>query len=93
MKRSSTLIHAALSTIIAAGLTTGIVSNAVAADKEKCYGVAKKGENDCGTAKHSCGGQAAADNLPEEWKYVAKGSCEKIGGKLGAGGKDEKEKM
>lgn len=52
------------------------------AEKEKCYGVAKKGQNDCGTAKHSCAGQAAADNVPEEWKYVAKGSCEKMGGKL-----------
>ena len=93
MKRSNTLIHAALSTLIAAGLTTGIASNAVAADKEKCYGVAKKGQNDCGTAKHACSGHAAADNMPEEWKYVAKGTCEQIGGKLSAGGKDEKEKM
>ncbi|MBL8521512.1 MAG: DUF2282 domain-containing protein [Betaproteobacteria bacterium] len=53
-----------------------------AADKEKCFGIAKKGKNDCGTAKHACSGQAAADNLPEEWKFVAKGSCEKMGGKL-----------
>ena len=48
--------------------------------KEKCFGIAKKGLNDCGTAKHSCAGYAEKDNLPEEWKFVAKGSCEKMGG-------------
>ena len=24
---------------------------------EKCYGIAKAGQNDCGTAKHACAGQ------------------------------------
>jgi uncharacterized membrane protein len=63
-----------------------------AAEKEKCFGVAKKAANDCGTAKHSCAGQAAADNLPEEWKYVAKGSCEKMGGKVKTADKKEEKK-
>jgi uncharacterized membrane protein len=63
-----------------------------ATEKEKCFGVAKKAANDCGTAKHSCAGQAAADNLPEEWKYVAKGTCEKMGGKLKAADKKEEKK-
>ena len=52
-----------------------------AGDKEKCYGVAKAGQNDCGTAKHTCAGLARKDNQPDEWKYVAKGTCEKLGGK------------
>ena len=52
------------------------------AGKEKCFGVAKKGQNDCGTAKHSCAGQATADNAPEEWKLVAKGTCLKMKGTL-----------
>ena len=52
---------------------------------EKCYGVAKAGQNDCGTAKHACAAQGAkADNDPTEWKYVEKGTCEKVGGKLTA---------
>ena len=52
-------------------------------EQEKCYGIAKGGQNDCGTAKHACAGQGAkADNDPAEWKYVAKGSCEKMGGKM-----------
>ena len=51
-------------------------------DQEKCYGVAKAGQNDCGTAKHSCAALGAkTDNDPNEWKYVPKGSCEKMGGK------------
>jgi uncharacterized membrane protein len=33
---------------------------------------------------HSCAGQAKADNAPTEWKYVAKGTCEKAGGKTTA---------
>ncbi len=76
-----------LSTAIAGLVAVSAMSGtAMAQDKkeakEKCFGVAKKGQNDCGTAKHSCAGQAAADNLAEEWKFVAKGSCEKMGGKL-----------
>lgn len=59
-------------------------------DQEKCFGVAKAGQNDCGTATHACAGQATIDNDLKEWKYVAKGSCEKVGGKLG--GKRNAEK-
>ena len=71
-----------------AGLVSLAVSGAAdaqdkpAAAKEKCYGVAKKAANDCGTATHSCAGQAAADNAPEEWKFVAKGTCESMKGSL-----------
>ena len=50
-------------------------------EREKCYGIAKAGSNDCGTAAHTCAGQAKKDNAPDEWKYVAKGTCEKIGGR------------
>lgn len=51
--------------------------------QEKCFGVAKAGDNDCATASgsHSCAGQAKADNAADDWKYVAKGTCEKMGGK------------
>jgi uncharacterized membrane protein len=53
-----------------------------AATQDKCFGVAKKAANDCGTATHSCAAQATADNAADEWKFVPKGSCEKMGGKL-----------
>ncbi len=45
----------------------------------------RPGQNDCGTAKHACAAQGAkVDNDPNEWKYVAKGTCEKMGGKMAA---------
>jgi uncharacterized membrane protein len=57
-------------------------AQAADAGKEKCYGIAKAGQNDCATASgsHSCAGQAKTDKAPDEWKYVAKGTCEKEGG-------------
>jgi uncharacterized membrane protein len=76
-----------LSSALAAALSLGLVAQAQAADaKEKCYGIAKAGQNDCASANgsHSCAGQAKKDNDPNEWKYVAKGTCEKEGGKTTA---------
>ncbi|BBP05397.1 hypothetical protein TPL01_31330 [Sulfuriferula plumbiphila] len=54
---------------------------------EKCFGIAKAGQNDCSTALHGCNGQATVDNAPDDFKYVPKGTCEKIGGKLASSGK------
>jgi len=76
-----------LSSALASVLALGAVGTAAAAgDKEKCYGIAKAGKNDCANASgtHSCAGQAKTDNGPDEWKYVAKGTCEKEGGKTTA---------
>ena len=50
----------------------------IAGERERCYGFVKAGKNDCGTAAHACAGRAAADALPDEWKMVAAGTCEKI---------------
>ncbi len=57
---------------------------AAGGETETCFGVAKAGQNDCSTAKHSCNGRAAVDNAPDDFKYVPRGTCEKIGGKLSA---------
>ena len=53
---------------------------------EKCYGIAKAGQNDCGTARHSCAGKSTRDKAPDEWKYVPNGTCEKVGGKTSSSG-------
>ena len=55
---------------------------AMAADKEKCYGVATAGKNDCANAMgtHSCAGQSTKDKDPGDWKYVAKGTCKSMKG-------------
>ena len=77
----STLIKAALTGVMAAGLVA-MSTAAVAgkAEREKCTGVAKAGKNDCGTTSHSCAGQAKTDGEKEEWVYVPKGTCEKLVG-------------
>ncbi len=49
------------------------------AGKEKCYGVALKGQNDCASkGVNSCAGQAKTDYEGTAWKYVPKGTCETI---------------
>jgi uncharacterized membrane protein len=93
MNKRQALIAAALAGVCAANATAGGQMDMQAkGEQDKCYGVAKTGQNDCGTAVHGCAGQAAVDNDPAEWKYVAKGTCEKAGGKLNppAQGKQEK---
>jgi len=48
------------------------------AGKEKCYGVAMKGKNDCaGGPGTSCAGSSKVDYQGDAWKMVPKGSCEK----------------
>ena len=73
-----------LSSALASVLALGLVSQAAAQDKkEKCYGIAKAGQNDCAnlSGSHSCAGQAKADMDVGEWKYVAAGTCKQMGGK------------
>lgn len=74
-----------LATLALAALLGAASTVTLAADnsgKEKCLGVAKAGQNDCANGVHSCAGQAKTDNDATEWKYVAKGTCEKMGGKM-----------
>lgn len=50
---------------------------------EKCAGIVKAGQNDCGANGHSCAGQAKTNNDANEWIYLPAGSCERItGGKV-----------
>ena len=55
---------------------------AAAQEKEKCFGIAKAGQNDCASVNgaHSCAGQSKVDMDKMEWKYVAKGSCKSMKG-------------
>lgn len=44
--------------------------------KEKCYGVAKAGQNDCKAgAGTSCAGSSKVDYQADAWKYVPAGTC------------------
>jgi uncharacterized membrane protein len=79
MDTRSKLLGTAIAGVIA--IAAAQEAHAQGKDKEKCYGIAKAGQNDCGTAAHTCAGKAKKDNAPDEWKYVPKGTCEKAGGK------------
>ncbi|WP_026224884.1 BufA1 family periplasmic bufferin-type metallophore [Methyloversatilis thermotolerans] len=87
--KASVALGAALASVLAMSVATQTASAAEGKDKEKCFGVAKKGANDCASANgsHSCAGQAKTDNDPNEWKFVAAGTCEKMGGKTMPPGK------
>ncbi|MEY4906541.1 MAG: hypothetical protein RL260_259 [Pseudomonadota bacterium] len=73
-----------LSSALASVLALGVIAPAAAQDKakEKCFGIAKAGQNDCAnlSGTHSCAGQSKADMGADEWKYVPKGTCKDMKG-------------
>ena len=49
------------------------------ADKEKCYGVAMAGKNDCAAGPGtSCAGTSTTDYQGNAWSYVDEGTCLEI---------------
>ncbi len=82
MNHKQRIASAALALVLA----SAVVAPVHAAGKEKCYGIAEAGQNDCGNlaGTHSCAGQSTVDNDPGEWKLVAKGTCMDLGGLLKA---------
>ena len=83
MSQNKTSRHAsaaALAFALGAALTVAAspVMAADAAAKEKCYGVAMKGKNDCKAgAGTSCAGTSTKDYQGNAWNYVPAGTCEK----------------
>ena len=77
-------IQAAVASLLALGLAASVSAQPMPEQpgKDKCFGIAKAGQNDCAAGKHACAGQSTVDKDPLSWKYVAKGTCEKVGGSL-----------
>jgi uncharacterized membrane protein len=80
MNQRQMITTAATSLMTLAMLTSPAMAQDAA--KEKCFGIAKAGQNDCAnlSGSHSCAGQAKVDNDKGEWKYVAAGTCKTMGG-------------
>ena len=77
--KHQTTIQAAVAGLLALGFAASTVTAQPAApqpSKDKCYGVAKSGQNDCASGKHACAGQSKAEMDPMDWKYVEKGPYE-----------------
>jgi uncharacterized membrane protein len=72
----------------AAPMTDAEGKAAVTAGKEKCFGVALKGQNDCAAGPGTtCQGTSTVDFQGNSWKFVAGGTCQTIqvpGGKTGS---------
>lgn len=51
-------------------------------DREKCYGIAKAGENDGVANQDNGAGTAVLDYQGNAWKFTAAGECAKQGGTL-----------
>jgi len=46
---------------------------------EKCYGIAKAGNNDCASAgNNSCAGTSRVNGDPKAWIFVPAGYCDRI---------------
>jgi uncharacterized membrane protein len=78
-----------IASALASAFALGLVSPAGAQDmpkekgnKEKCFGIAKAGANDCAnlSGTHACAGLSKADMGADDWKYVPKGTCKDMKG-------------
>jgi uncharacterized membrane protein len=80
----SVLLASAVATLLsavaqAAPLTKAEVSAAAAAHKEKCFGVALKGQNDCAAGPGTtCQGTSTSDFQGNSWKFTPAGTCTSI---------------
>jgi uncharacterized membrane protein len=79
--------HVRLASAMAVALSVAVHSAAQAGpapvpkfEHEKCYGIAKAGQNDCQTANSSCAGTSKRNSQADAWIYVPKGSCDKVVG-------------
>lgn len=65
---------------LAAALSVALVVSAQAQETERCYGVAKAGQNDCKAGSHDCKGQSEVDADPDSFVLLPVGTCKKIEG-------------
>lgn len=76
---------------LAASLTTALVAATAPASaqdaKEKCYGIALKGQNDCAAGPGTtCAGTSKTDYQGNAWKSVPSGTCGKTASKTSSTG-------
>jgi len=73
----------AIASSVMTALATAAEPVSAVEEQEKCYGISKAGQNDCAsTGDTTCAGTSKVDYDQNAWKFVAKGTCEKITVKL-----------
>jgi len=86
MTKNNAMIAVAFAGLLGSGFAAAADMPAKdGAKMEKCYGVAKAGQNDCASKAggHSCAGQSKKDMSPNDWKNVPAGTCTSMGGHIG----------
>ena len=71
---NKSILTLALAGSLASALAS-IAAPADAADTEKCYGVAMKGQNDCAAGSHACAGHSTVDFDKASFKLVPADTC------------------
>jgi uncharacterized membrane protein len=83
MKCQHPFVTTAITGLLALGISAA-ANSAYATDQEKCFGIAKAGQNACNSnpKMHSCAGHSKVDNDPNDFIPVPQGTCLKVGGRL-----------
>lgn len=83
MKFQHPLVATAITSLLVFGISA-VTNSAYAANQEKCFGIAKAGQNACNSnpKMHSCAGHSKVDNDPNDFIPVPMGTCLKVGGSL-----------
>lgn len=90
MVRTRLTLSAAAAALLAA--SSAPPASAQTSDKERCFGVALKGQNDCAAGPGTtCAGTSKVDYQGNAWKYVPKGTCVTISTPRGNGSLQEKK--
>ena len=92
MSTSRTSLAASLALTLAALSAPAHAADAPKPATEKCYGVAKAGQNDCAAGSGtSCAATSKTDYQGNAWVLVDKGTCVKIKTPKGYGSLTPKE--
>lgn len=87
-RTASLAVLASLAGVLGAAALTAAPAAAEDSAKEKCFGVALKGQNDCAAgAGTTCAGTSKVDYQGNSWKAVSKGTCTTMklpGGRTGS---------
>jgi uncharacterized membrane protein len=92
MTTKTMLAKATLASSLAAAVAlVSVQAQAETKKSEKCFGVALKGQNDCGAgAGTNCAGTQAVDYDGRYFKFVPRGTCTAIKTPKGTGSLTEK---
>jgi len=78
--KSGVMTSAMVAGAVAAALVASTGQDANAQAKEKCYGIALAGQNDCAAGPGTtCAGTSSVDYQGNSWKLVPAGDCTKYG--------------